>query len=106
MSGDEKRIDNIDGYARSKEIRFVDEDHVLTLFMEYKEDSEQAHTQLVNLNTDQVEKRYEEYGDIGLEWNYEKKDGNNLVDNLILTSVIDERTITIGGIPKDISRFD
>lgn len=102
MSGDEKRIDNIDGYARSKEIRFVDEDHVLTLFMEHKEDSEQAHTQLVNINTDQVEKRYEEYGDIGLEWNYEKKDGNNLVDNLILTSVIDGRTITIGGIPKDI----
>lgn len=77
----EKKIDTalVNGYARTSDIEFLDEDHILTygesVFMGEDENYE---TYCINLDTLKIEKKYNGTGEIDMKWDYryDKKDEN------------------------------
>ena len=71
----EKRVYGIDGYAQTDEIEFVDDYHIITLGEPYfKDNTEYYTTQLINLSTGEIEKEYDGYGEINMQWSYTQKD--------------------------------
>ena len=69
----EKKIDTalVNGYARTSDIEFLDENHILTygesVFMGEDENYE---TYCVNLDTLKIEKKYNGTGEINMKWDY------------------------------------
>ena len=69
----EKKIDTalVNGYARTSDIEFLDEDHILTygesVFMGEDENYE---TYCINLDTLKIEKKYNGTGEIDMKWDY------------------------------------
>ena len=62
-TGEERKIDGIDGYAHTGQIRFLDEDHVLTLGEEivtrtWDGATSKTGLRVVNLKTNKIEKTY------------------------------------------------
>ncbi len=71
----EKRVYGIDGYAQTDEIEFVDDYHIITLGEpHYVHNTEYYTTRLINLSTGEIEKEYDGYGEINMQWSYTKKD--------------------------------
>lgn len=96
-SGTEKKVEGIDGYARTKEIEFLDDYHVLTLGKPFmKGDVEYYSTYLIDLRTQEVMNEYPDYGMIKMGWSYTLEENRlkiyNIVtgDSFVIENVKDE----------------
>ena len=79
----EKRIDEIDGYAHSKEIVFKGDYQGLTLGDAYMEgDVIMTGTKLVDLKTGERLASYKKCGNYSPEWLYEQKKGKLMIENV------------------------
>lgn len=77
-SGTEKKVEEIHGYARPKEIQFVDDYHVLTFGEDIEEKVKTkkgnyvqltSTTNLIDLRTQKIVGHYVGYGEIQMRWN-------------------------------------
>lgn len=67
----EKKVEAINGYARTREIQFLDDYHILTLGEPFRKgDVEQYSTYLIELRTGEIMEEYEGYGEINMQWCY------------------------------------
>lgn len=84
----DKKVPAINGYARTDEIEYLDDYHILTLGEPViKKNTEIYKTIQVNLATGEAEQEYDGYGEIGMQWYYKVKG----------------RTLTVYGIINDSS---
>ena len=94
----EKRVDKIDGYAHTDEIEFVDDYHILTLGEPYYEDNTEYYTtRLINLSTGEVDKEYNGYGEINMQWSYTLKD-----KTLNLVCITNNKTFSVENVDADV----
>ena len=79
----EKRVDEIHGYAHTKEIVFKGDYQVLTMGDTYMEgDAEMTGTKVVDLRTGKRVASYKKCGDYEPEWMYEQEKGKIMVENV------------------------
>lgn len=79
----EKRIDEIDGYAHTDEVIFKGDDQVLTYGDTYKKNGEElTGTKVVDLRTGKRTATYKECGSYEPEWIYEQKKGKIEIRNV------------------------
>lgn len=79
----EKKISTklVNGYARTNEIEFLDEDHILTYGETiYKDNTEISYTYLINLQTMKIEQKYPEIGLVNLKWTYKYNAKKNILE--------------------------
>lgn len=94
---EEEKVPGIDGYNHTNEIKFLDDDHVLSLHMTYKKDGETTGTNLIDLRTQKVETYYDQYGEINVEWGYEQKG-----TDLLLYCVTGKEKMTIPNVKNSV----
>ena len=79
----EQKIDEINGYAHTKEIVFRGDDQVLTLGDTYKKgDVEMTGTKVIDLKTGKRVASYKQCGDYDPEWLFEEKKGKLTIRNV------------------------
>ena len=79
----EQKIDEINGYAHTKEIVFRGDDQVLTLGDTYKKgDVEMTGTKVIDLKTGKRVASYKQCGDYDPEWLFEQKKGKLTIRNV------------------------
>lgn len=67
----EKKVEAINGYARTREIQFLDDYHILTLGKLFRKgDVEWYSTYLIELRTGEIMEEYKDYGEINMQWVY------------------------------------
>jgi hypothetical protein len=82
-SGQEKKMDEIDGYAHTDEVIFKGDYQVLTWGDTYKKNgTELTGTKVVDLRTGKRTASYKECGDYEPEWIYEQKKGEIRIRNV------------------------
>lgn len=98
-TGIEKKVKNINGYAHTNEIKFIDDYHILTwgnTFM--KNNTELTGTYEIDLHTGKVIKEYKDYGDINIEWSYILKN-----HQLKIYNITNENSINIEHVGDDVN---
>lgn len=97
-AGTEKKVEGINGYARTSEISFVDDYRILAFGDSIiKKHKEILVTNLIDLRTQKTVESYNEYGDIQMRWTY--RSGKN---GLELRDITSGEAFTAGQAQEDV----
>ena len=96
-TGKEIKIPGIDGYNHERQIKFIDDYHVLSLLVistgnNAKTYSEQVCTNLIDLTTGKTLHTYKDYGEINVLWNYKYNEKNK---SLKVYNITNKNSFTI-----------
>lgn len=82
-NGQEKRVDHIDGYARTDEIQFIDENHVLAWQADFSDNTETWSTIEIDLKKDKIIGEYNDIGNIDMNWSYHVNNSQLIMHNIL-----------------------
>lgn len=97
----EKKVKDINGYAHTDEIVFLDDYHIVVLGESLKKGGVDYSTYKINLRTQKKEKVYKDYGEINMQWSYIQENGD-----LQLNGIINNESFLIKNVRGDMTLME
>lgn len=103
----ETKVPDIEGYAHTSEINFLDDYHILTLGKPFRKGKiECFSTYAIDLHNQKITEEYKDYGDINMRWTYTLKNNHLILHDITTGDSIVIENINVGHLYDDIQIID